>query len=58
MDNQKVLQDVTKEIELASSQEELQIVKVTYLGKKGRITELLKSLKDLSLMKRNRKELK
>ena len=49
MDNQKVLQDVTKEIELASSQEELQIVKVTYLGKKGRITELLKSLKDLSL---------
>ena len=33
MDNQKVLQDVTKEIELASSQEELQIVKVTYLGK-------------------------
>ena len=34
MDNQKVLQDVTKEIELASSQEELQIVKVKYLGKR------------------------
>ena len=49
MDNQKVLQDITKEIELASSQDELQIAKVTYLGKKGKITELLKSLKDLSL---------
>ena len=49
MDNQKVLQEVTKEIELANSQDELQIVKVAYLGKKGRITELLKSLKDLSL---------
>ena len=34
MDNQKVLQDVTKEIELASSQDELQVVKVAYLGKK------------------------
>ena len=58
MDNQKVLQDVTKEIELASSQEELQSVKVTYLGKKGIITELLKSLKELSLDEKNRKELK
>tara|TARA_B100000900_G_scaffold48603_1_gene35981 strand:- start:3055 stop:4104 length:1050 start_codon:yes stop_codon:yes gene_type:complete len=55
MDNQKVLQDVTKEIELASSQDELQVVKVAYLGKKGKITELLKSLKDLSLEEKKSK---
>ena len=55
MDNQKVLQKVTKEIELASSQEELQIVKVAYLGKKGIITDLLKSLKDLSLEEKKSK---
>mgnify|MGYP001176189072 CR=1 FL=1 len=55
MDNQKVLQKVTKEIELACSQEELQIVKVAYLGKKGIITDLLKSLKDLSLEEKKSK---
>ncbi len=49
MDSKKVLQNVTKEIELTSSQDELQNVKVAYIGKKGKITELLKSLKDLSI---------
>jgi phenylalanyl-tRNA synthetase alpha chain len=49
MDIKKVLNKVTKEIEQSSSQQELQNVKVVYLGKKGKITELLKSLKDLSL---------
>ena len=46
MDIKKVLNEVTKEIEQSSSQQELQNVKVAYLGKKGKITELLKSLKD------------
>ena len=49
MDIKKVLNEVTKEIEQSSIQQELQNVKVAYLGKKGKITELLKSLKDLSL---------
>ena len=49
MDIKKVLNEVTKEIEKSSSQQQLQNVKVAYLGKKGKITELLKNLKDLSL---------
>ena len=49
MDIKKVLNEATKQIERCSSQLELQNVKVAYLGKKGKITELLKSLKDLSL---------
>ena len=49
MDIKKVLNEVTKEIEQSSNQQELQKVKVAYLGKKGKITDLLKSLKDLSL---------
>ena len=49
MDNQKVLKDITKEIELTSSQDQLQKLKVVYLGKKGKITDLLKSLKNLSI---------
>ena len=53
MDIKKVLNEVTKEIEQSSSQQELQNVKVAYLGKKGKITELLKSLKDLSLEEKN-----
>ena len=52
MDIKKVLNEVTKEIEQSSSQQKLQNVKVAYLGKKGKITELLKSLKDLSLEER------
>ena len=49
MDIKKVLSEATKEIEESSNQLDLQNVKVAYLGKKGKITELLKSLKDLSL---------
>ena len=49
MDIKKVLSEATKEIEESSDQLDLQNVKVAYLGKKGKITELLKSLKDLSL---------
>ena len=41
MDNQKVLKDITKEIELASSQDELQIAKVAYLGKKEKLLSSL-----------------
>ena len=49
MDINQVLKDASKEIDLANSQEDIQNLKVSYLGKKGKITELLKSLKDLSL---------
>ena len=49
MDINEVLKDASKEIELAKTQADLQNLKVSYLGKKGKITELLKSLKDLSL---------
>ena len=49
MDINKVLNEAIKEIEESSNQLDLQNVKVAYLGKKGKITELLKSLKDLSL---------
>ena len=49
MDIKKVLNHAKKDIELCSNQRDLQDIKVAYLGKKGKITELLKSLKDLSL---------
>ena len=49
MDIKKVLNQAKKDIELCSNQRDLQDIKVAYLGKKGKITELLKSLKDLSL---------
>ena len=49
MDIKKVLNQAKKDIELCSNQRDLQDVKVAYVGKKGKITELLKSLKDLSL---------
>ena len=49
MDIKKVLNQAKKDIELCSNQRDLQDVKVAYLGKKGKITELLKILKDLSL---------
>ena len=45
----KVLSAATKELEESSDHLDLHNVKVAYLGKKGKITELLKSLKDLSL---------
>ena len=53
MDIKKVLNEVTKVIEQSSSQQELLNIKVAYLGKKGKITELLKSLKNLSLEEKN-----
>ena len=49
MDIDQVLKDASKEIGLANTQADIQNLKVSYLGKKGKITELLKSLKDLSL---------
>jgi len=49
MDINQVLKDASKEIDLAKSQEDIQNLKVSYLGKKGKITELLKTLKDLSI---------
>ena len=52
MDIKKVLNEATKEIEQSSNQLDLQNVKVAYLGKKGKITELLKSLKDISIHKK------
>jgi len=55
MDINQVLKDASKEIELAKTQADLQNLKVSYLGKKGKITELLKSLKDLSLEEKKTK---
>ena len=55
MDINQVLKDASKEIGLANSQADLQSLKVSYLGKKGKITELLKSLKDLSLEEKKNK---
>ena len=55
MDINQVLKDASKEIELANSQADIQNLKVSYLGKKGKITELLKSLKDLSLEEKKTK---
>jgi phenylalanyl-tRNA synthetase alpha chain len=49
MDVKKVLEAAIKDLQSASTQQELYEVRVSYLGKKGKITELLKSLKDLSL---------
>ena len=46
MDINQVLNDASEAIELANTQADLQNLKVSYLGKKGKITELLKSLKD------------
>jgi phenylalanyl-tRNA synthetase alpha chain len=49
MDVKKVLEAAIKDLQSAPTQQELYEVKVSYLGKKGKITDLLKSLKDLSL---------
>jgi len=49
MDVKKVLEASIKDLQSASTQQELYEVRVSYLGKKGKITDLLKSLKDLSL---------
>ena len=49
MDVKKVLEAAIKDLQSATIQQDLYEVRVSYLGKKGKITELLKSLKDLSL---------
>ncbi len=55
MDIKLVLENATKEIQECSSQTSLQDIKVAYLGKKGKITELLKSLKTLSIEEKKSK---
>ena len=49
MDVKKVLEAALKDLQSAITQQDLYEVKVSYLGKKGKITDLLKALKDLSL---------
>jgi phenylalanyl-tRNA synthetase alpha chain len=49
MDVKKVLEAAIKKLESATTQQDIYEARVSYLGKKGKITELLKSLKDLSL---------
>jgi len=49
MDVKKVLEAAIKDLQSAITEHDLYEVRVSYLGKKGKITELLKSLKDLSL---------
>ena len=55
MDIKLVLDKAAKEIKASDSQKSLQEIKVAYLGKKGKITELLKSLKDLSMQEKKSK---
>jgi len=49
MDVKKVLEAAIKDLQSATTQQDVYEVRVSYLGKKGKITELLKSLKDLSI---------
>ena len=49
MDVKKVLEAALNDLDSAKTQQGLYEVRVSYLGKKGKITDLLKSLKDLSL---------
>ena len=55
MDIHQVLKEATKAIESCNSQQQLQDVKVAYLGKKGKITGLLKLLKDFTLEEKKSK---
>jgi phenylalanyl-tRNA synthetase alpha chain len=55
MDIQQVLKEATKDIESCNSQKLLQDIKVAYLGKKGKITGLLKLLKDFTLEEKKSK---
>jgi len=52
MDVKTVLEAAIKDLKSVNSQQDLYEVRVSYLGKKGKITELLKSLKDLSLQEK------
>ena len=49
MDVSIVLKEALSELEKAISEDSVQAIRVKYLGKKGLITDLLKSLKDLSV---------
>ena len=55
MDIQQVLKEAKKAIESCDSQQQLQDVKVAYLGKKGKVTGLLKLLKDFTLEEKKSK---
>ena len=55
MDIQQVLKEAKKAIESCESQQQLQDVKVAYLGKKGKVTSLLKLLKDFTLEEKKSK---
>jgi phenylalanyl-tRNA synthetase alpha chain len=55
MDIHQVLKEATKAIESCNSQQQLQDAKVAYLGKKGKITGLLKLLKDFTLEEKKSK---
>jgi len=49
MDVSKVLKEALSELEKSNNDDSIQSLRVKYLGKKGLITDLLKSLKDLSV---------
>ena len=49
MDVSIVLKEALSELEKAISEDSVQAIRVKYLGKKELITDLLKSLKDLSV---------
>jgi len=49
MDVSKVLKEALSELEKSNTDDSIQSLRVKYLGKKGLITDLLKSLKDLSV---------
>ena len=55
MDIQQVLKEATKDIESCNAQKLLHDIKVAYLGKKGKITGLLKLLKDFTLEEKKSK---
>ena len=55
MDIHQVLKEATKAIESCNYKQNLQDVKVAYLGKKGKITGLLKLLKDFTLEEKKSK---
>jgi len=51
-DIKNILSDALSAVSAADSREKLESIKVKYLGRKGRITSILKSLKDLSVEER------
>ncbi len=48
MDIEKILEEAVKQIKESDGAEKLNEIKVNYLGKKGELTKVLKSMKDLS----------